>query len=304
MHSRRQILKGAACIAAGATLPRVAFGQGAPLDVAMLRPDIALISGAGGNVLAVAGDDGVTMVDAGLAARAEDLLAAVEAAFPGQPLRTLFNTHWHPEQTGGNLAAARAGATIVAHANTRLWLTTDVQWPWSEERIQPLPSAAWPTEIFFNDRQARGAGAARAEYGYMLQAHTDGDAWIRFPEANVLCSGGVISADRWPMMDWWTGGWFGGMVEGLETMLQLVDEDTIIVPSNGPTFGRAELQAQRDMFADLFLHFRDDLLYQGLSPDEAVDERPTAGLRPEWGDPDPFVIRAFQSLWGYYAADV
>jgi glyoxylase-like metal-dependent hydrolase (beta-lactamase superfamily II) len=304
MYSRRQILTGAACAMAGAALPRASFAQGVALQLTELRPGFALIQGAGGNILAASGEDGVTMVDAGTAARAADTLAAVEQAFPGQPLRTLFNTHWHPEQTGGNLAAARAGARIVAHANTRLWLTTDVTWPWSGETVDPLPEEDWPTEIFYNERQASGAGAARAEYAYMLQAHTDGDIWVRFPEANIICSGGVLSADRWPVFDWWTGGWFGGQVEALETMLQIVDDQTIIVPSDGPVFGRAELQAQRDMFADLFLHFRDRLLYMGLSPDEAVDQRPTAGLRPEWGDPDPFVIRAFQSLWGYYAADV
>lgn len=297
MNSRRHVLKAGLCGLAGAALPLRAFAQNA-LQVTRLGGNAALIAGAGGNVLAVSDGRSVTLADSGAADRTDALMDALAAEFPGQPVATLFNTHWHPAQTGGNAAFARAGANVVAHANTRLWMTTPVAWPWGGS-VPAAPQDAWPMEIFYNEPVEHGAARA----GYMLQAHTDGDAWVHFPDANIIHVGGVIAADRWPLIDWWTGGWFGGLVEATETLLQISDADTRFVAADGPVFGRAELQAQSEMYADLFLYFRDNLLFKGLSPEEAAAERPTKDYRPLWGDPDPFVIRAFQSLWGYYAPD-
>ncbi len=297
MDSRRDVLKAGLCGLAGAALPFSAFGQSG-LQVTPLGEAAVMIAGAGGNVLAVSDGQRVTLVDSGDGARTDELMAAVGSAFPGLPVSTVFNTHWHPGQTGGNAAFAGAGADIVAHANTRLWMTTKVEWPWGGV-AGPAPQDAWPGTVFYNDPFLRGAARA----GYMLQAHTDGDIFVQFPEANIIHVGGAIAADRWPEIDWWTGGWLGGLAEATETLLQVSDADTRFVASEGPVFGRAELEAQRDMYTTLFLRFRDELLFTGLSPEEAAAARPTADYRPEWGDPDPFVIKAYQSLWGYFAPD-
>lgn len=311
MTNRRAILKTGLAAMAGAALPRAAFAQiaspTANPSVTTLAPGVALIAGAGGNVVAASDGEAVTLADTGGAGASEVLLAAVEAAFPGQTVRTAINTHWHPDQTGANAALGRAGADIIAHANTALWMGAEVDWPYDTQwgrRADPLPAEALPGEIFYNEIGERGAGAARMRYGYMLQAHTDGDAWVFFPEANVLAAGGAVTSDRWPLIDWWTGGWFGGLVEGVETLTQVANADTIIVPSDGPVMTYAELQAQAEMYAALYLHFRDNLLFKGLSPQEAADAKPTRGIYPTWGNPDPFVIRAYESLWGYYAPDV
>jgi len=284
-------------------LPGLTRGQPASrIAVTRLGPEAVVITGAGANVVAAADADGVTMIDAGLAEHSQALLDAVSGAFDGRPVHTLFNTHWHPEQTGANLELARAGARIVSQVNTRLWLGTDVKRPWEDFVHEPLPAEARPQVTFFD--MGREVDLAGVECGHLLQAHTDGDCYVFLPEANVLAIGGVIAGDRWPLIDWWTGGWFGGLVEGLETLLQIADEDTLIVPAEGPVIRRAELEAQRDMYAELFVRFRDELLFKGLSPAEAVAARPTAGWHPDWPNRDEFVTLAFQSLWGFYAPDV
>jgi cyclase len=303
-RQRRDVLK--AALGGAAMLPLLpavlADARGADLAVQQLGKDVAVISGAGGNVVVAGAGDELVMVDGGAAGKSKDLLAAVAKEFGGREVRTLFNTHWHPEQTGSNLALARKGATIVAHANTKLWLGTDIKRPYESETFKALPAEARPSKIFYDtDEIAFGEGKIRA--GYMLQAHTDGDIYVHFPEANILAAGGAVSSDRWPLIDWWTGGWMGGLVEGLETLLQLANADTRIVPADGPVMTRADLQEQRDMFADLFLKIRDKLLFAGLSPDEAVAAKPAAGLMPEWGSPDRFIRLAFQSYWGYYTQD-
>jgi len=145
-------------------------------------------------------------------------------------------------------------------------------------------------------------GGSKIDYGYMLQAHTDGDIYIHFPEANVLVAGGAISSDNWPEIDWWTGGWMGGLVEAAETLLQVANDETRIVPANGPVMTKAGLAKQRDMYADLFVKFR-TLLFSGLSPDEAVAKKPTGDYQPEWTNRDKFTRLAFESYWGYFAQD-
>ncbi len=283
-------------------MPVLAEARSGALSVQRLGDDMAVISGAGGNVLVAGEKDGLVMVDGGSAAHSTALLTTISKQFGGRPVRTLFNTHWHPEQTGSNLALARRGATIVSQVNTRLWLSTDIHRPWDGKVFEPLPAEARPSKTFY-EKGEMPFGGAKIQYGHMLQAHTDGDMYAYFPEANVLASGGVVAADRWPLIDWWTGGWMGGLVEGVETLLQVANDKTRIVPANGPVMTRAQLAAQRDMYAKLFLKIRDDLLFTGLSPAEAVAAKPTAGLQPDWGNPDEFVKLAFQSYWGYYAQD-
>ncbi|MBN1237301.1 MAG: MBL fold metallo-hydrolase [Gammaproteobacteria bacterium] len=303
-HNRRSLIRGAFYGALAAVLPPVARAQNSSrLDVTPLGAGTALIRGAGTNVVAAAVADGVVLVDGGRAEHAGALLTAVAAAFDGRPVRTLVNTHWHPEQTGANLAAARAGARIVSQVNTRLWLGTDIRRPWESFVHRPLPSEALPQVTFYDSSRETDLGAP-IECGHLLQAHTDGDCYVFFPEANVLACGGVVAGDRWPLIDWWTGGWLGGLVEGIETLLQVADDETRIVPSHGPIMTRAELEAQRDMYAELFVRFRDELLFKGLGPAEAVAARPTADLYPEWQNRDEFVTLAFQGLWGFYAPDV
>ncbi|MCP5146151.1 MAG: MBL fold metallo-hydrolase [Gammaproteobacteria bacterium] len=309
MVSRRNLIGTGLWSLAGAGLGGVSLralpayaAAAAPVTAEMLTPDVALLRGAGGNVLAVSDGRKVTLVDGGAQAHTGQLLDAVASAFPGQQITTLFNTHWHPQQTGANATLAASGTNIISHANTRLWLTTDVKWPWGGHTM-PLPRAAWPAQVFYNEPLELGEGAARAVAGYMLQGHTDGDAYVYFPEADVLHCGGVLAADRWPEIDWWTGGWLGGLAEATETLLAIANDNTRIVAADGPVFGRAELLAQRDMYTTLFVKFRDELLFKGLSPEEAVAAQPTREYRPEWGDPGPFVNHAFQSLWGYFAPD-
>ncbi len=306
---RRTLLRAALCGTAAAALPRLGAAQaaGAPaaeLGVSRLADDFVLITGAGSNVVAAADADGIVMVDGGLATNADALLDTVAAELGGRPVRTLFNTHWHPEQTGANRALARAGAGIVAQVNTRLWLTTDIRRPWEDFTHEPLPPEARPQLTFYDSGDEVTLGGQSLAYGHLLQAHTDGDCYVHFPQANVLCTGGVFAGDRWPLVDWWTGGWLGGLVEGLETLLQVADADTRIVPADGPVLGYADLEAQRDMYAELFIRFRDELLFKGLSPAEAVAAEPTAEFHPDWPNRDAFVTLAFQSLWGFFAPDV
>lgn len=302
--TRRQVLNAGIGAAAGALAiplgrPATALAQ-VPVASVRLADSLYVLTAAGVNVIAGTGPDGLLLVDGGSAGTSPALLEAA-AALPGAgPVHTLFNTHWHPEQTGSNLELGGAGTTIIAQENTRLWLTTEIVYPWDEtQRFEPLPEIARPNETFYDT----GMLDSGVEYGYLRHAaHTDGDLYVYFADDNVLCVGDAVYGRGWPFVDWWTGGWIGGIVGGLELIISLMNDETRLVPARGPVLGLADIQAQFTMYNTIYERLT-GMLNDGRGPDEAVEARPTAEFDAEMGPPDEFVRRAFESLWAYLSPD-
>ena len=272
-QTRRQLLRtaigGAAGILIGAPVRRLAAAlpQAAPdsAGIQRLSDDLFVVSLPGeANVVAQTGATGVLLVDGGSASASGALMKAVAGLPGGGPVQTLFNTHWHPEQTGSNEQLGKAGKTIIAQENTRLWLTTDVTWPWNGRRFKRLPKIAQPNKTFYDDRRSSSSGV---RYGYIPDAaHTDGDMYVYFPEQNVLAVGDVVSGQGWPVVDWPTGGWIGGIVGGLQRLQTLANAETRIVPGRGPVLRWRISRPSTEMYGD-------DL----RSPDAAAEQRARAG---------------------------
>jgi glyoxylase-like metal-dependent hydrolase (beta-lactamase superfamily II) len=290
---RRHFL-GALAGAAGASLCRA---DAAPLAAVKLTDNFIQITGAGSNVLAVIGADEVLMVDGGLKERSADLLKLVAEQSGGRPVKTLFNTHWHPEHTGSNEALGKAGAKIIASENTKLWLGTEIDVGWQKKTYEPSPKAALPNQTFYNSGKMT-FGKEQVEYALMPQAHTDGDIYVFFPGSNILVAGDVVSVGSYPILDYTTGGWIGGMVNSQRTLLQLINMDTRIMPGTGPVQTKADLQALNEMCNTL----RDrlvKLMKQGMGPKEMIAAKPTKEFDEKWGDPELFIANAYRGLWGH-----
>ena len=214
-RTRRQFFKAAfgsaAGIVLGAPLLRLpeAWGQaGSESGTLKLSDDLFVVRLPGeANVVAQTGTDGVLLVDGGSAGGSDALLKTVTGLPNGAgKVHTLFNTHWHPEQTGSNERLGKAGSTIIAQENTRLWLTTDITWPWNGQRFKRLSKVAQPNKTFYTTGQL----ASGVRYGYIPDAaHTDGDMYVFFPKQNVLAVGDAVYGQGWPVVDWPTGGWIG-----------------------------------------------------------------------------------------------
>jgi glyoxylase-like metal-dependent hydrolase (beta-lactamase superfamily II) len=301
--SRRTLLQCALAGGVSVALPFASFAREkrAPLAATPLADNLFLITGAGANVVAARGTDGALLIDGGTEERSAELLELVTTQTHTKRVATLLNTHWHPEQTGSNLRVGKGGAKIIAHENTKLWLQRKITVDWRATPFGPLPKPALPTETTYTTGKLT-ADTHTVEYGYLQQAHTDGDLYAFFEEANVLVAGGVVSADRWPILDYQTGGWIGGLVAGLDKLIKLADDRTRIVPADGPLLTKADLQAQRTMYFTIYEHLV-KALTQGLAPNEAADTQPAKDLNPQWGDARPFVLLAFKSLWGHFAPD-
>jgi cyclase len=307
-QTRRQILKVAIGGAAGVVLtaplrclaatPAQTVSQDG--EILKLSSDLFVVRLPGeANVVAQTGSNGVLLVDGGSASASGALIKAVSGLPGGGPVHTIFNTHWHPEQTGSNERLGKAGKTIVAQENTRLWLTSDVTWPWNGRRFTRLPKIAQPNKTFYTT----GELDSGVRYGYIPDAaHTDGDLYVYFPQQNVLAVGDVVSGQGWPVVDYTTGGWIGGIVGCLQRLQSLANEETRVVPGRGPVLGLKDLKAQYEMYGTIYDRLT-QLLNKGRGPGEAVAAQPTKEFDAQMGNPDEFVRRAFESLWAYLSPD-
>src|SRR5690606_34538389 len=259
-----------------------------------------LLDGAGANVLAMPGEDGALMIDGGLAGNAEALLGAVFAATGNERVHTLINTHWHPEQTGANELVGRAGGVIFAQEKTAMYLSSQV-YSGKYERIPPLPEAARPNETTRGEGTLEFAGR-RLDHGYLPAAHTDGDLFVHIPELNVLVVGGVLSKDRWPLLDYRNGAWLGGRVRAVERLAGIVVPDTRVVPADGPVLTGRDVVRQRDIYQELFLTMI-DYMNKGFGPEDAVAANPLAAYSAEFGDAAAFLDGAYRSMLIAYVPD-
>jgi cyclase len=304
MFTRRKVVKGLCQSSLLAMVPGSVrlLAQTAALKTTQLNENISVVQGPNANVLVVNSSDGVIVVDSGDAAWSAELLALIDKLPGAPPVRALINTHWHPEQTGSNLALGERGAEIIAHDNTKQWLSVDVQQRWSGMTYKALPAAARPQSVIY-DTTEKVIGEHTLQLGYLLHAHTDGDLYVYLPAENMLFAGGFLTNDTWPIVDWWTGGWSGGMLNAFELVVPLCNDQTVIVPSSGPLMTFAQLQAQQEMYLAILGKVHTAFV-QSLGPEETAASKPAAGYKPEWGSADLFIKLAAQSLHGHLRSGV
>jgi cyclase len=301
--SRRSLLRAGAA-AFGSTLFPALAARSQPASASITTNDLGglwLLEGAGCNVIALRGEDGALMIDGGLAANAEALLRAVYAATGNDRIHTLINTHWHPEQTGANEIVGRSGGVIFAHEKTAIYLGNSVRSALFEGRLKPLPEPARPNETTRGEGSLEFAGR-RIDYGYLPAAHTDGDLYLHFAELGVLVAGGVVSGERWPLLDYRNGAWLGGRVRALERLADLVTAETRVVPANGRPIAGRDIVRQRDIYRELFLTMI-GYMNMGLGAEDVVARNPLEPYETEFGDASAFLDGAYRSMQIAYVPD-
>jgi cyclase len=281
-------------LAATAWRPAFTSAADAPLTVTQLGERLWQIAGAGGNVTVFGSSAGVLLVDGGAAAHTKRLLAEVRRLTGIERVHTLFNTHWHHDQTGSNEVLGKAGTRILAHENTRLWLTTDVDSKWEGRVYQPLAKVGQPNKTFYNDGTLE-FGGERIDYGYLPQAHTDGDIYVHFRNANVLVAADIAAAGAYPVIDYITNGWIGGMTTALQTLTALADERTRIVAGRGAPLTKAQLSAEHTVLNTLRQRLA-KLIAQGMSAQEMIDARPAQEFEALWGDATLLIRNSYPGM--------
>jgi glyoxylase-like metal-dependent hydrolase (beta-lactamase superfamily II) len=293
---RRELLRiGTASLLGGLIRPRAGAAQ--QPGVVALNDRLSVVTTGGTNVLALSTADGLVTVDSGAPELAGPLMQSLRQLSGGR-VATVFNTHWHPQNTGANEALREGGAAIVAHENTRLWMSVSTWVPAEDRYRAPRPAAARPTRTFRADGSMK-AGSERIDYGYLIEAHTSGDIYVFFRDSNVLAVGDVASPSRDPELDYFTGAWLGGRVDAMTRLLSLGDAGTRIVPGYGGVMSRADLMAERDMMKTIY----DRAVDRVRQGDDAADMQKAGvlgGLARTWKDPLRFLYDVQKGLWAHH----
>jgi len=267
-----------------------------PFETIQIRPNVHVIFGAGANVTAHVGDDGIIVVDSGTTAMAGKVLETVRR-LGARPIRYVINTSADADHVGGNDALARAGrsimednftdedrAAIVAHENVLLRLS-------AAGGGTPAPSDLWPTETFTSRYRSLYVNDDAVQIVRQLGAHSDGDVLVHFRRADVIVTGDILDLRHFPVIAAARGGSIQGEIEALNRLLDLTvpampntlkPGRTLLVPGHGRIADYAELVEYRDMLTVI----RDivaDMVKKGMTLDQVKKANPTAGYRARWG---------------------
>jgi cyclase len=286
------VLKGALGVFATWASSRVLGAQQASGGVRRLTDQIVVVDGGGSNVLACSTGDGFVLVDGGAPKSFDTVMASLGA---NASVTTLFNTHHHLDQTGNN---ERFSTKIIAHKRTLEWMSAD-HWIQADDRYERArPKAARPTETFLTTGSLK-TGGEQIDYGSLTLAHTNGDIYVHFRNANVLAVGDVASPLRDPALDYVTGAWIGGRVDSMDALLALANEQTRIVPAYGPVLSKAEFRAERDVMEEVRKRLFDQVR-EGAGPKDMLDRGVLKGLARTWNDPYKFLYDAAKGLWAHH----
>ncbi len=309
--SRRQfIASGSFAVAAGGLLPgrlwaeegslvEVARKEGATAKVTVqkLRENVSAVLGAGGNIAVLTGRDGKLLVDAGFATSQQQVNNALQS-ISSNPIKHLINTHWHFDHTDGNEWIHKAGATILAHQNTRKHLSTSTKVEGWHYTFPPSPAGAIPTHVFA-DKQTLHLNGTTLLLEHYQPAHTDSDISVYFSDADIFHAGDTWWNGFYPFIDYSTGGSIDGMIRATEANLAKVTDKMIVIPGHGPIGNKAQLTFYRDLLVGV----RDkvaNLKKQGKSLDEIVATKPTVATDAQWGggfmSPRQFIGLVFQGI--------
>ena len=207
--------------------------------------NVYMLEGAGGNIGASVGPDGILIVDDQFAPLADKIRAALRQLSPGN-LEFVLNTHWHGDHTGSNPAFGKE-ATIIAHDNVRQRLSKEqtimgeTNPPMVKEGL-PVITFGESLSIHFNGEEIKAI--------HFPHGHTDGDSVIFFTGANVVHMGDDFFTGRFPFVDLASGGSVQGLIANIEKVLGQISADTKIIPGHGPLSTPADLKTYHDVMVE------------------------------------------------------
>jgi cyclase len=258
---------------------RAQFGA-APIESQKLADNLTLLSGPGGNVVVLNGPDGKIVVDTFVSPAWPKLKESLDG-LGNAPLKFVINTHWHFDHADNNAPLHAAGATVLAHENTKKRMSEKHDLQPLGVHCPPSPPEALPQQTFATARKLESNGETLV-LEHFPPAHTDTDIFIHFQKANVIQMGDTFFNGIYPYIDGGTGGKISGMIAAADKVLPLANKYTKIVPGHGPLGNKADLAKFRGMLVTARERIQ-KLKSAGKSAQEAVAEKPFADLDPVWG---------------------
>lgn len=254
-------------------------------DTVSIRPvkvtdQIYMLKGSGGNIGVMIGKEGTLMIDDQFAPLSNKINGAIKTLDPGE-IRFLINTHIHGDHSGGNENFKRMGVTIVAHDTARDRMSKEKINPATKEVTPARDKDALPV-ITFADRLNFHLNNEDIELIHFDPAHTDGDVAVHFKNADVYHMGDMFVTYGYPYIDFSSGGSINGFISTLDKLLNMMDDNTKIIPGHGELCTKADMKKFRDKLADI----RDQVaaaLKKGKKVEEITGLGITDKYDAEWG---------------------
>jgi len=232
---RRLALLGMICAAAFAVAQQQDFSK-VEIKVTKVAGNIYMLQGAGGNIAASVGEDGIVIVDDQYAPLADKIAAALKGiGATDKPVRFVINTHYHGDHTGGNAPFATNGSTVIAQDNVRKRLQTggkagigtamSMDQPAAAKAALPIITFDHDVTVHLNGEDIRAL--------HFPGGHTDGDAIVFFPTANVVHMGDDFVRYGYPFIDVNAGGSVQGMIAACDKVASLLPDDVKVIPGHG-----------------------------------------------------------------------
>ena len=266
------------------------------IKTTQVAPGIYMLEGEGGNIGVSAGEDGVFLIDDQFAPLTPKIVAAVKA-ISDKPIRFVLNTHWHGDHIGGNENLGKAGAVIIAHDNVYKRMSVGGAITILKQTYAPAPKVALPV-ITFTTTSTFHLNGDDVTSTHLPPAHTDGDSFVRFTKANVIHTGDVFTAYRYPLMDVESGGSVKGIVAAIDRLLPLIDDNTKVIPGHGPLSGKKDVLVYRKMVSTVVGRI-EPMVKSKKSLEQVLAAKPTREFDEEWGKfrkPDAFVEMVYIGL--------
>jgi len=301
--------------------PKLSAAPAGEIQVLPVQGNVHVLIGAGGNITVQAGDDGILMVDTGLASMSAKVLAALKT-ISTRPLRYIVNTTERADHTGGNAAIADTGETIpfrepnytagpqgaldVTRASVISYYTVLHRMSAPTGKTAPIPEAGWPDNtysiaqkrLYFNDEPVV----------IMHQpANTDGNSIVLFRKSDVLSVGDILDLTGYPIIDLAAGGTIQTMVEAMNRLIDVAVPranaagGTMVIPGHGRIADHAEVVYYRDMLT-IIRDRMQDMIKKGMTLEPVTAARRTRDWGARYGrdtgdwTTSMFVEAAYQSL--------
>jgi cyclase len=244
----------------------LALAQNTEIQTLPVQGNIYLLAGAGGNITVQVGDQGVLVVDTGLAPMSDKVLAAIRK-LSNKQIQYIINTHVHPDHIGGNEAIRKAGITITGANVTGNIAAGDLLQGaaiWAQDNVlqrminpggsaTPAPAGAWPTQSFVSGRKQFFFNGEPIEIIHQPSAHTDGDSIVFFRRSDVVSAGDILLTTTYPFIDLDRGGSIQGEIDALNNLVDMAipqhqeEGGTYVIPGHGRIVDRFEVVEYRDM---------------------------------------------------------
>jgi glyoxylase-like metal-dependent hydrolase (beta-lactamase superfamily II) len=257
------------------------------------------LEGQGGNITVALGTDGIIMVDGQFAPLHDKIKAAIAAISP-LPIKYLINTHFHGDHTGGNEAFQNDGAIVVAQDNVRVRLAAGTTNGITGIKTPPVAPGALPKQTYFGGSINLEVGGRKAQLTHVNNAHTDGDTWVYFADANVLCTGDTMNnTKRYQTIDFANGGDIRGAIRATDTFLALANDDTKVMTGHGSLAKKSDI-AEYNAMLKTARERVETLFNEGKSEAEVIAARPLKDLDEKWAANDEAAIAFLKMVYNSF----